>query len=167
MKRLIATALAAVFLSMGIQGCYTVLKKSEPATGEKVYNNSEYYPPDYNYYDYYSPYFFSYGWYNNPFYFAYPGYFDSFYRPWWYDPNYYYDGGYYNNGQSPSNKGSRGRGDMPSVPGGNYTPPALPAVPGGTYQAPASTPSNPPANPPANNPPTDNNNGGKATRGRR
>ena len=164
MKRLTATALVAVFLSLGIQGCYTKLKGPEPPTGERVYDNNDYNTPNYDFYDYYSPYFFSYGWYNNPFYFAYPGYFDSFYRPWWYDPNYYYDGGYYYNGQSPSNKVRRGRGELPNVPGGGYTPPSLPAVPGGSYQAPADQPSNPPSN---DNPPPKTNDGGKATRGTR
>ncbi len=164
MKRTYITVLVAVFLSMIVGGCYTVLQGPEPGTGERVYHN--YYDGYPYYYDNYYPYYFQFGWYS-PYFFGSPSYYDYFYNPWWYNP-YYGDGYYYpGHGGYPSGKEPRVRGgqkpNLPTPPSGSYSPPPPSTGPGET-----SKPSNPSSG--GNQGSSGNQgeqSGGKATRGRR
>lgn len=166
MKRLIMTALTAVFLSVIIQGCYTQFKSNEPKTGEKDYSNYQYYGDDY----YYSPYYYGMGWYQPYFYYPYPSYYGYMYSPWWYDPWYYYydDGTHYitpNNGSKAIRRGGSRGGTSPQSPGIRYSPQAPSAPSGG-----GSVESAPPPPPPSNSNPPDKKEtkeSGKSTRGRR
>lgn len=161
MKRVFLSALVAVFLSLSISGCYTKLKGSAPATGERVYNDTYY--DDY-YGDSYAPYNYHNGWYGSYLY-GYPS-FDHFYSPWWYNPNY--GGGGSSDGRTPGSKEIRSRrgnsgNNLPEVPGNSYTPPPSSGQGSGTTQTPPSN-----SNPPSNNGGNDStNSSGKSTRGRR
>jgi hypothetical protein len=169
MKRVIFTALLAVFLLLAVSGCYTKLKKVEPSTGERQYGDY-YYQNDWDYYGYWSPYYYHYGWYSPNFY-VYPSYYGYFYRPWYYDPWWwnYYDGG--GDGRSSGDKNirrgrTRGDSDLPPVPGGTYTVPSTPPSGDAGYQAP------PPPQPPPSGGDAKPNKGsdddsGKSTRRRR
>lgn len=112
MRRLIPTAVLAVFLSLFISGCYTQLKGPEPRTGERTYEGDYYrgdYSPYYYWDDYWYPSFFGFPYYNYGF----------FYSPWWYDPGFYYY--YYGNGNLGTSKALRDRGHdglQPSPPAG-------------------------------------------------
>src|SRR3989339_406813 len=93
MKRVILTALVAVFLLLVVGGCYTQLKRPEPSTGDRYFGDNYYYD-DWDFYGNWSPYLYHYGWYS-PYFYTYPSYYGYFYRPLYYDPWYwdYYGGG--------------------------------------------------------------------------
>jgi hypothetical protein len=167
MKKVLLTALVAVFLSLTVAGCYTRLKGPEPYTGAETYYDDLAYP-----YGYYSGYYSHYGWYT-PYFMGSPYYYDYFYSPWWYDPYYYYDGRDYDGGRAPSGKDIRRRGSgrgsnsLPPVPGNTYSPP--PATGGGNQGTvtPPSQPSQPSRGNSSNNDDDSNDSGGKSTRQRR
>lgn len=170
MKRVILTALVAVFLSLAISGCYTKLKKPEPSAGDINYGGSYYYNDDWDFYGYWSPYLYHYGWYS-PYFYTYPSYYGYFYRPWYYDPWWWYNNGGGDNGRTPSGKQiRRGRGtgnDPMQVPGGSYNPPSAPSGGDRGYQAP------PPSTPPSSggakpdNRNSNDDSSGKSTRRKR
>ncbi len=120
MRKLLLTALPAVFFLMSLSGCYTKLGTPRPSTGETT-REHYYYDDSADYPDF--PYYSGGGW-QGPYLYAYPyinyGY---FYNPWWYDSWYGSDEG---NNDRRYNKSARSRGhqiDSPPAPFPGYTPP--------------------------------------------
>ncbi len=121
MRKLIQTAVLAVFFSLIQSGCYTQFGKPTPETGERT-----------RYLDYdYDDYYYHRG-YSSPWFYGYPYYsYGYFYSPWWYDQIYYYY--YADDGYRSGYKSVRSRDH-------GYSPSPLPPSNGGI----AAPPSNPP-----------------------
>jgi len=115
MRKFFSAAVLAAFLSILTSGCYTRFGRSEPPTGERLYQREYIYDDPY-YRDYY-PY---------PLFFGFPYYdYGFFYSPWWYDPGYYY----YDDDYRNSTKFKRSRdhnGVSPSIPSGGIIQPSPP-----------------------------------------
>jgi hypothetical protein len=144
MKRLITAAFLAVFLFIGISGCYTKLHAPEPATGEVdpevedgSYQSYNDYDNDYDLYlRYYYPGYWSTSYYTYP-YFHY-GY---LYGPVWYAPYYYYGEYYYNDDGQKTVRRRRAVRDL--------DPPLSPGFSGGSrpVSSPGTTTTPPPSRP--------------------